>query len=461
METLQREMTRMREHNYILSSKLEDAQKQLHEQQSRSAQLQDGLEETTQLRQERPQKSISKHNDQRAGKQPAQGGPSAFRRLFVPTSAEHHEEYQVYSDCRDRINARRRERQPTPIPVQAQLNDRHLDVLGPKSPLRRRYDEVGLEETDESDYIPTSLDTTLSRQSTAYGSAMRNDRRQRRPTAGHEAQGHDGQLPTGPQTAEPFRTSLPPEGLFLQKVNRIEEEQNQIRTPTWGKTDRLYSSDDLYTIRQGDSEPLREYAARFSHEYSRCPETDDRAAFGAFKSGLRASQFRYLVHNSNWTTYCELMKHAAIHAKAEHFNSKGVPSAPIGPTTNTGQPSVPTYDRFPPHQTINQAPYRTVLAVPATYTTGDKRRDSFQGRQDGGKRNKESGGRNFRGTKSDRPPEVFTILNSTYEHVLMAENQIIQKPSLRKLPRQVDKDTGVFCRYHQYNGHDTESCIAL
>ncbi|CAL8991542.1 unnamed protein product, partial [Prunus brigantina] len=60
-----------------------------------------------------------------------------------------------------------------------------------------------------------------------------------------------------------------------------------------------------------------------------------------------------------------------------------------------------------------------------------------------------------------RPPEVFTILNTSYERVLMAENQMIPKPSFRKLPRQVDKDTGVFCRYHQYNGHDTESCIAL
>ncbi|XP_020424641.1 uncharacterized protein LOC109950424 [Prunus persica] len=65
------------------------------------------------------------------------------------------------------------------------------------------------------------------------------------------------------------------------------------------QTDRLYSADDLYTIRQGEDEPLREYAARFSHEYSRCPETDDRAAYGAFKSGLRSSHFRYLVHSSN------------------------------------------------------------------------------------------------------------------------------------------------------------------
>ncbi|CAL9005145.1 unnamed protein product, partial [Prunus brigantina] len=226
------------------------------------------------------------------------------------------------------------------------------------------------------------------------------------------------------------------------------------------QTDSLYSADDLYTIRQEDSEPLREYAARFSHEYSRCPETDDRAAFGAFKSGLRASQFRYLVHSSNWTTYGELMKQAAIHAKAEHFNSKGMPSA-SGPSANSGQPSSPTYDRFQPRQTTIQVPYPTTPTVPAPYTPGDKRRDSFQGRQDGGKRNKESGGRNFRSPKSDRPPEVFTILNSSYEHVLMAENQIIPKPNPRKLPRQVDKDTGVFCRYHQYNGHDTESCIAL
>ncbi|CAL2265118.1 unnamed protein product [Prunus armeniaca] len=65
------------------------------------------------------------------------------------------------------------------------------------------------------------------------------------------------------------------------------------------QTDRLYSADDLYMIRQREDEPQREYAARFSHEYSRCPETDDRAAYGAFKSGLRSSHFRYLVHSSN------------------------------------------------------------------------------------------------------------------------------------------------------------------
>ncbi|CAL8164015.1 unnamed protein product [Prunus armeniaca] len=119
-------------------------------------------------------------------------------------------------------------------------------------------------------------------------------------------------------------------------------------------TDRLYSADDLYTIRQGDSEPVRMYAAKFSHEYSRCPEIEDRAAF---KSGLRASQFRYLVHSSNWTTYGELMKQASIHTKDEHFNSKGMPSASPSQMASTSQPSASTYDRFQLHQTTNQAPY--------------------------------------------------------------------------------------------------------
>lgn len=40
------------------------------------------------------------------------------------------------------------------------------------------------------------------------------------------------------------------------------------------QTDRLYSADDLYTIRQRDNEPLREYAVRFNNEYSQCNKTD-------------------------------------------------------------------------------------------------------------------------------------------------------------------------------------------
>ncbi|KAM1209100.1 hypothetical protein ACFX2J_014679 [Malus domestica] len=42
------------------------------------------------------------------------------------------------------------------------------------------------------------------------------------------------------------------------------------------QTDRLHSTDDLYTIRQKPDESLRMYAACFSHEYSRCAEQTTR-----------------------------------------------------------------------------------------------------------------------------------------------------------------------------------------
>ncbi|CAL9012339.1 unnamed protein product [Prunus brigantina] len=120
------------------------------------------------------------------------------------------------------------------------------------------------------------------------------------------------------------------------------------------QTDRLYSADDLYMLRQGEDEPLREYAARFSHEYSRCPDTDDRAAFGAFKSGLRESNFRYLVHSNPWNTYAELMKRAAVHAKAEYFNSKR------GPATPARNP----FAKPPPLQSNHPGPTSTFYSRP-------------------------------------------------------------------------------------------------
>ncbi|CAL8174613.1 unnamed protein product [Prunus armeniaca] len=134
------------------------------------------------------------------------------------------------------------------------------------------------------------------------------------------------------------------------------------------KTDRLYSADDLYMLRQGEDEPLREFAARFSHEYSLCPETNDRDAFGAFKSGLRESNFRYLVHNNPWNTYAKLMKQAAVHAKVEYLNSKRGPATPAhNPFADPPPALVPT-PAPPQHST------------PAPSTQGaqhPKRKDSY------------------------------------------------------------------------------------
>ncbi|XP_021822805.1 uncharacterized protein LOC110764199 [Prunus avium] len=208
----------------------------------------------------------------------------------------------------------------------------------------------------------------------------------------------------------------------------------------------------FYRLEPGtrDDEPLREYAARFSHEYSRCPDTDDRAAYGAFKSGLRSSHFRYLVHSSNWRTYDELMKQAAIHAKAEYFNSRAEPTA---------RQSEPIQRS----STAQASPF-----APATQTAGysesHKRKDAGSSQKGHSKKNKSMYGRdNYRAPlpAHNQGTEVFTLLNTSYEVVLMNEIEIIPKPAFRKPNRQDGRDTGKFCRYHQQNSHNTEDCISL
>ncbi|BFG25439.1 hypothetical protein CerSpe_117130 [Prunus speciosa] len=216
------------------------------------------------------------------------------------------------------------------------------------------------------------------------------------------------------------------------------------------QTDKPYSADYLYTIQQKDDKPLREYAARFSHEYSRCPDTDDRVAYDAFKSGPRSSHFRYLVHSSNWCTYDELMKQAAIHAKAEYFNSKAEPTA------RQNEP-------IKRSATAQASPF-TSTAQPAGYPESHKRKDAGSSQKGHSKKNKSRYGRDsYRAPLPVHNPgtKVFTLLNTSYEAVLMNENEIVPKPAFWKPNRQDARDTGKFCRYHQQNSYNTEDCISL
>ncbi|KAM1191477.1 hypothetical protein PS2_011758 [Malus domestica] len=73
------------------------------------------------------------------------------------------------------------------------------------------------------------------------------------------------------------------------------------------QTNHLHSADDLYTIRQKLNESLREYTDRFSHEYSRCVEVDDKTALKAFTACLRDCFFKYMINANTWKTYSEMM----------------------------------------------------------------------------------------------------------------------------------------------------------
>ncbi|KAM1898061.1 hypothetical protein ACFX14_032464 [Malus domestica] len=67
------------------------------------------------------------------------------------------------------------------------------------------------------------------------------------------------------------------------------------------------------------------YAGRFSHEYFRCAEADDKTAIKAFTAGLRDFFFKYMINVNTWKTYSEVMAQAYNHASSEAMTYQGKP----------------------------------------------------------------------------------------------------------------------------------------
>ncbi|KAM2444782.1 hypothetical protein EV2_013275 [Malus domestica] len=86
---------------------------------------------------------------------------------------------------------------------------------------------------------------------------------------------------------------LPPE-----TIDSFEELRKLFVSQHIFQIDRLHFADDLYTIRQKPYDSLRMYVGRFSHEYSRCAEADDKTALKAFTAGLRDCFFKYIINTN-------------------------------------------------------------------------------------------------------------------------------------------------------------------
>ncbi|CAL2239564.1 unnamed protein product [Prunus armeniaca] len=118
------------------------------------------------------------------------------------------------------------------------------------------------------------------------------------------------------------------------------------------------------------------------------------------------------------------MKQAAIHTKAEYFNSKS------GPLARQEEPALKSY----PGQESLCAPRRIDES-----SAGHKRKDDHDNRQGNSKKGRGKYGRNDHRAPLPNPnhaQEVFTLLNTTYNDVLMNEHEIIPKPNHRKPNRQ-------------------------
>ncbi|KAM1009239.1 hypothetical protein ACFX2C_044868 [Malus domestica] len=119
------------------------------------------------------------------------------------------------------------------------------------------------------------------------------------------------------------------------------------------------------------------YAGRFSHEYSRCAEADDKTALKAFTAGLRDCFFKYMINANTWKTYSEVMAQAYNHASAEAKTYQEKPPTTIlyqqvgggsqthlNEKTSTFQTAV-----APPHALHNASPNQQ------TYQFQGKRKD--------------------------------------------------------------------------------------
>ncbi|CAL2227556.1 unnamed protein product [Prunus armeniaca] len=126
MISLRKEMAKLQEHNNLLSSKVDETQWLLNQQ------------ETQNIQSTEPSQSLQTPSRQKNGKKGAKATPTPFKQLVVPTPRDQpHVPKKFYADCRHRLNDKDAERQRSPVMVNAHLRDPRMRVLGDKSPLRK------------------------------------------------------------------------------------------------------------------------------------------------------------------------------------------------------------------------------------------------------------------------------------------------------------------------------------
>ncbi|CAL8169324.1 unnamed protein product [Prunus armeniaca] len=210
MTSIRREMAKLQERNNLLSSKVDETQRLLNQQETQNIQATESSQ------------SQQTPGRQRKRKQGAKATPTPSKQLVVPAPQDQpHIPRKVYTDCRHRINDKKdAERHRSPIGVNARLRDSRMRVLENKSPLRRAQ---GLDSALESDdeYIPTR-GTESSYRSEA-------------PPEHSKARS-----PSPRRTSEDFGSEGVPSRdpairLLFQKIQKMEEDRTRSQVPDWGR----------------------------------------------------------------------------------------------------------------------------------------------------------------------------------------------------------------------------------
>ncbi|CAB4278424.1 unnamed protein product [Prunus armeniaca] len=85
-------------------------------------------------------------------------------------------------------------------------------------------------------------------------------------------------------------------------------------------SNRMYTANDLSTIKQRLDEKLRDYITRFNNEYARCKGCDEATAHNALMGGLQGGDFYFSLTRNPPETYKDLIREATCYSRAEQLN---------------------------------------------------------------------------------------------------------------------------------------------
>ncbi|CAL9007785.1 unnamed protein product [Prunus brigantina] len=233
MTSLRKEMARLQEHNKLLSSKVDETQQLLNQQ------------DTQNIQPIEPSQSLQTPGRQKKGKKGAKATPAPSKQLVVPAPRDQpHVPKKVYTDCRHRINDKKdAERHRSPIRINANLRDSRLNTLGDKSPIRNVQ---GLDTEVESDdeYVP-SKDIESNYRSVA-------------PPEYSKARPLSPRRTSEDYSSEAVPTRDPAIRLLFQRIQKMEDDRTRSQVPDWGKLRPCPFSERIKNSRQDrEVRPLR------------------------------------------------------------------------------------------------------------------------------------------------------------------------------------------------------------
>ncbi|XP_039687770.1 uncharacterized protein [Medicago truncatula] len=190
-----------------------------------------------------------------------------------------------------------------------------------------------------------------------------------------------------------------------------------------GTRHRKVLSTSLFNVRQGPSESLREYLARFNDSTIKVSNPNQEVFVGAFQNGLWAGQFNESIAQKPADSMEEIIARAECYVKGEESNAE---------------------------KKAREAKERG-------NSGGERRNHYVPPNRDRGTFKKP-----YERNQNRYVPEHFTPLNTRPERILkeVFESKIIPPPPFSRA-RVMGQDKDAWCKYHLVQGHNTDDCVHL